>query len=258
MFETICEFALFPHLRHVISTRDGGVSEGNLGTLNLGYHVADDPVAVSENRRRLGHAVGYDPSTLIAAQQVHGTAISWVSHNDCGRGAFAWDTALPNTDGLIVSEANVPVTIQVADCAPVLIADPVRHVLAVVHAGWRGALGGIASAAVRQMIEHSGTTPSDLLVGIGPTLCPDCFEIGPEVAVQVRHAFGADTFARINGTAHLDIRAMIAADLATVGVGARQVVGHEACTRCQNQRFFSHRGQHGNAGRFALVAWWES
>jgi YfiH family protein len=186
MFETICEFALFPHLRHVISTRDGGVSEGNLGTLNLGYHVADDLAAVSENRRRLGHAVGYDPSTLIAAQQVHGTTISWVSHNDCGRGAFAWDTALPNTDGLIVSEANVPVTIQVADCAPVLIADPVRHVLAVVHAGWRGALGGIASTAVRQMIEHSGTTPADLLVGIGPTLCPDCFEIGPEVAVQVQ------------------------------------------------------------------------
>ena len=176
---------------------------------------------------------------------------------DRGRGALNWEGALPATDALLTAEAGIPLTILVADCAPVLLVDPVRRVLAVVHAGWRGALGGIASAAAREMVANTNSAIEDLHIGIGPTLCPPCLEIGEEVASAVEDQFGARPLLRGTGKPHLDIRTLIAADLATVGVQAVQITHHPACTRCQVARFFSHRAQLGQAGRFALVAWWK-
>lgn len=256
MFDTFPNFPLIPNLRAVISTRDGGVSGGEFASLNLGYHVGDDPARVSENRRRLGRAVGYDPAALVAARQVHGIAVRQVGAAERGRGAFSWESALADTDALVTAATGVPLAIQVADCAPVLLVDPVRHLLAVAHAGWRGALGGIASNTARCMIGQ-GTDPAKLVIGIGPTLCPACLEIGEEVAAQVAEKFGEAALLRGAVKPHLDIRALIAADLATVGVQPRQIFHHPDCTRCNNARFFSHRGQQGHAGRFALVAWWE-
>ncbi|HEY3380061.1 MAG TPA: peptidoglycan editing factor PgeF [Armatimonadota bacterium] len=256
MYETIPDFPDIPGLRHLISTREGGVSDGAFASLNLGYHVHDDPERVTENRRRLGRAAGYDPTTLVAAQQVHGTALAWVGTADRGRGAFGLDDAVPDTDGLLVSEPGVPVAMQVADCAPVLIVDPVRRVLAAVHAGWRGALAGIASAAVREMTDRAHSDPAHLLIGIGPTLCPACLEVGADVAEAVEDAFGPAVLQRGGEKPHLDIRAMIAADLACVGIDGRQIIVHRACPRCHTARYFSHRGQQGQAGRFALIAWW--
>ena len=253
MFDTISAMNAIPRLRHFISIRLGGVSTGEYSTLNLGYHVGDDPVNVTENRRRFTRAIGCDPAALVAAQQVHGTGIARVGTVDRGRGAFGWADAVPETDGFIVTDSLVPVAIQVADCAPVLIADPVRHVLAVVHAGWRGALGGIASAAVRQM----GSDPADIQVGIGPTLCPACLEVGEEVASAVEEAYGPSAVPRQWAKPHLDIHAMLATDLGRVGVSEEQIHRHRECTRCTPHLFFSHRGQQGKAGRFALVAWWE-
>lgn len=233
------------------------MSTGDFGSLNLGYHVGDDPALVTKNRRRLGLTAGYDPDTLVAAQQVHGTGIAWVGAADRGRGAFSWDAAIPDTDGLITREVGVPLAIQVADCAPVLIVDPVQRVLAVVHAGWRGAFGRIASKAAREMIECAGTQPADIHVGIGPTLCPACLEVGEEVADTVQSAFGPAVVLRGAAKPHLDIRGMITADLLQSGVIPNQIAAHPSCTRCHVHRFFSHRGQSGRAGRFALVAWWE-
>jgi YfiH family protein len=257
MITTFPEFADIPGLRHIISTREGGVSCDGYATLNLGYHVGDDPAAVTENRRRLGVAAGYDPTSLIAAQQVHGTDIAWVGADERGRGAFSWDTALPATDALLTAQVGLPLAIQVADCAPVLLVDAAQHVLAVAHAGWRGALGGIVSACVRRMIVDAGSRPEEIRVGIGPTLCPACLEVGHEVAEQVAARYGESTVLRGADKPHLDIQAMIAADLRAVGVPSAHIVHHPDCTRCRNERFFSHRGQHGVAGRFALIAWWE-
>lgn len=257
MFLHFHEFADIAGLQCLISTREGGVSAGDFGALNLGYHVGDDQECVSENRRRLAQAAGYDPASLVAAQQVHGTELAWVGMAERGRGAFGWDDAIPATDGLLVRDAQVPIAIQVADCAPVLLVDPVQHVLAVVHAGWRGALGGITAAAVRRMVTDAGTDPAQVRVGIGPTLCPACLEVGEEVADAVAQAVGDGPICRGAVRPHLDIRTLITTDLRTVGVAADQVVAHSACSRCRNDLFFSHRGQHGRAGRFALVAWWE-
>lgn len=242
-------------LGHALSTRDGGVSAGDFATLNFGMHVGDDPRLVAENRQRFAAAVGYEAAALVTAQQVHGTHVAWVDAGDRGRGALAWDDALPATDGLIVAAAGVPVAVQVADCAPILLVDAARHVLAVVHAGWRGALGRIAAAAVRAMTV-AGCDPTAVQAAIGPTLCPTCLEVGDAVAAQVAAEFGEGGIVRAGTKPGLNLRAMIAADLASAGVPPERIVVHPACTRCRNDRYFSHRGQQGRAGRIALVAWW--
>jgi len=245
-----------PGLHYAFSTRHGGVSEDSFASLNLGYHVGDDRERVTENRRLFAAMAGYDPETLVTAQQVHGTRLAWVGKADRGRGALDWAGALPETDGLLAAEPGVPVAILVADCAAVLIADPSRRALGLAHAGWRGALGRIASAAVRELAK-AGSRPEDLRIGISPTLCPACLEVSEEIGRMVAAEMGDATVDFTREKPHLRIHAMLAADLATVGVSSAQIAAHPDCTRCRNDKYFSYRGQNGRAGRMALAAWWE-
>lgn len=256
LFEQFAPLRAISGLRHTLSTREGGVSVGPYATLNLGYHVGDDPARVTENRRRLAIESGYPAGRLTIGQQVHGTRLAWVTTAERGRGAFSWDDALPDTDGLLTAESETPIGVLVADCAPVLLVDPTRRVLAVAHAGWRGALGRIASAAIREMI-GAGSAPGDCLVAIGPTLCPDCLEVGEEVVAQVMPVFPTCIHTQAGARPHLDIRRLIAEDLHAAGVPPTRIIRHPVCPRCHPERFYSHRAQGGVAGRFALVAWWE-
>lgn len=255
MFDALPLLPAIPGLRHALTTREGGVSAGPYAALNLGYHVGDVPAAVTENRRRAA-AAGYPAERLVTGQQVHGARVSWVTTADCGRGAFGWDDAIADTDGLLTAEPGVPVGVLVADCAPVLIVDPVRRVLAVVHAGWKGALARIASHAARRMTEAGGD-PASFVAAIGPTLCPECLEVGEEVAAMVRPVCPAGVLPHDGARPHLDIRRIIADDLTGVGVPDFTIVRHPACPRCRPDRFFSYRAAGGATGRFALLAWWE-
>ena len=218
--------------------------------------MGDDPARVTENRRRLAHAVGYAAEELVAAQQVHGTTLAWVGDAERGRGASSWEEAIPDTDGLLVSAPGIPIMMQVADCAPVLIVDPGQHVLALVHAGWRGALGHIAAQAVQLMHAHSGCPPEALWVGIGPTLCPACLEVSEEIGAAAVREFGPGALSNGAVQPHLDLAAMLVVDLTRLGVIPARISRYPQCTRCHPERFFSYRGQGGQAGRLAMVAWW--
>ena len=242
-------------LRHVISTRSGSVTQGPYAALNLGYHVGDDPALVTRNRELLAQAAGYSAAGLVAAQQVHGNAVRVVGHTERGCGALDWGSALPAIDALVTGETGLPIAILVADCAPVLLVDPVHRAVAVVHAGWRGAVAGVAGAALRAMSERFATQPSAVLGGIGPCLCTGCLEVGEEVA----ELSAACPAAVVRGAAkpHLDLRRLIRHDLEICGVSPDHIEIMPECPRCMVDTFFSHRGQGGVAGRFGLVAWWE-
>ena len=240
------------NLRHSITMRDGGVSQAEYSALNLAFHVGDDASDVIENRRLLANALQYDGSTLVASQQVHDANAQIVTSEYSGRGAFDWDSAIGETDALITNEKQLPVLIQVADCAPILMVDSVRGVLAVVHAGWRGAIGKIASQTIAKMNAEFGTTAEEIQVGIGPCLCAECFEIGFEVAREVPKGCLVGGFAK----PHLDLRALIQMDLLAARVLPTRIETMNRCPRCENELFFSHRAQNGKAGRFGLVAWW--
>lgn len=243
-----------PGLRHAVTTRDGGVSSGEYASLNLAFHVGDETETVRENRRISACKIGFNLENLVAAQQVHGDAIQIVHAQDVGRGALDMESAIPNTDALITDTKNLPLLILVADCAPILLVDPKNQVLAVVHAGWRGALAGIASKTVLRMQSEFGSAPEEILAGIGPCLCLENLEIGPEVAAQVAQA---DAKSVVPGweKPHLDLRGLISRDLESVGVRAQNVEAMPFCSK-DDARFFSHRGQSGIAGRFGIVAWW--
>jgi YfiH family protein len=249
-----------PHLRHAVTMRAGGVSQAEYSMLNLAFHVGDNENRVRENRALLSSTLGYDVSTLVAAQQVHGANSQIATPEYSGRGAMDWDSALPDCDALIVGHRNIPAMILVADCAPILLADPARGVLAVVHAGWRGAVGKVASNTLQKMQREFGSDASGVLCGVGPCLCLECLEIGEEVATEVKSTQVESTHVarRENWQKpHLDLRAMIRDDLTSAGVLASHIETMNRCPRCENETFFSHRAQGGKAGRFGLVAWWE-
>jgi YfiH family protein len=173
------------------------VSSGPYATLNLSLSVGDDPAHVLENRRRLAAALGASPGDFVFARQVHGAGVRIVGPADRGRGAFTLDDAVPDTDALVTTSPDVVLAILTADCVPIVLHDPVAGVLACVHAGWRGTVARVPTAAVAAM--HSlGSRPSDIVAGVGPAAAPARYQVGPDVHQAVTQAFGpaAATFLR--------------------------------------------------------------
>ncbi len=251
-------FSSVPGFNHALSTRWGGVSTGEFDSLNLAFHVGDEPGRVRDNRCSWASGVGFDLPHLVAAQQVHGANVRVVSRDERGRGAFDFNDALPDCDALVTNELNVPVLVLVADCAPVLLVDPTKRVCAVVHAGWRGALAGIAAKTIETMQSEFGTNPGDVLAAIGPCLSVGNLEIGEEVAALVEEK---DALSVVRSEEwdkpHLDLRGLIGRDLIKAGVSESNVEVSPFCPKERSDLFFSHRGQNGRAGRFGVVAWWE-
>ena len=238
-------------MRHAISTRDGGFSSGDYASLNLAFHVGDDAAIVRRNRRALADKLGYNAAKLISAQQVHGAHCAVANSSHVGRGALDYESALPATDAIVTAQIGVPLLILVADCAPVLLFDSDARVLALVHAGWRGALAGVASGAVAAM-ESLGARARNIRVGIGPCLCARNLEVGREVAAM----FVDKTVLEASGEKYrLDLRAVIANDLKNAGISNIEI--SENCPKNEGETFFSHRGQNGKAGRFGIVAYME-
>lgn len=252
-------FSSFSHidgLQHAITTRHAGSSTGFYASLNLGLHVGDNAEDVCENRQTIARNLGYNPENLIAVQQTHGANIAVVTHKNRGRGALDWQSAIPSTDALMTQESETPLMILVADCAPLLIVDKRNHVLAVVHAGWRGATSRIASQTVLKMTAQFGTKIEDLRLGIGPCLCESCFEIGEEV-VSAANEIAPQSVLSGFEKPHLDLRELLRQDLRSVRVLGSQIETLPHCPRCTTQKFFSHRGENGTTGRFGVVAWWK-
>jgi len=251
-------FYFFSHisgLRHAISTRHGGVSKSTFTALNLAFHVGDDAAAVQKNRRLLAKSAEFEIDNLVAAQQVHGDQIHIVGKEDAGRGALDFESAIPDVDALITTEKNIPLLIQVADCAPVLLVDVDTRVLATAHAGWRGAASGIAGKTMQKMTELNAD-PKSTFAGVGPCLCMKCLEVGEEVAELITPLY-PEAVQLYHKKPHLNLREMIRQDLIEAGLKADHIEAMDECPRCDTRKYFSHRGEEGNTGRFGLVAWWE-
>ena len=174
----------------LVTTRDGGVSPGSYQSLNLGLHVEDDSENVLENRRRAASTFGGDLDDMVFCNQAHGRVVRIVTGEDRGRGAASLDSAIAETDALVTAEPGVILTVMVADCVPIVLYDPIAHVLACVHAGWRGTVVRVSEAAVGTM-RDLGSRPQDVVAGIGPAVAPDRYQVGEQVAEAARECFGA-------------------------------------------------------------------
>lgn len=204
----------------VFSTRAGGVSEGRYASLNLGRLTGDDVERVDENRRRLCAEVGCDPEWLALNRQTHSSVVHRAEPGLRGEPG----------DGLWTDESNLPVLAFAADCLPIALVrtEADEPAAAVLHAGWRGLLGGIVSAGVAALGRPAHAC-------VGPAIGPCCYKVGTEVSEPFAEAFGDDVVRGRN----LDLRT--AADRALRAAGVVEVEHVELCTACNPELLFSHR-----------------
>lgn len=236
-----------------VTTRSGGVSPGPYRSLNLGLHVGDDPAAVEENRRRAAAAIGATLDDLVFGAQVHGVHAAVVGPGEAGRGTRGQDDALPATDALVTT-SSVPVLVTlVADCSPVLLVDPEARVLATVHAGWRGALGGVGPAAVATMVSL-GARPERVRAIVGPTIPRASYQVRSDVAEAAASALGdqaGDVLTPDGDRWRFDVAGANRLLLLRAGLTAGNVFSAPVAT--DDPRFFSDRAER-PCGRFALLA----
>lgn len=238
------------NLRHAILTRLGGVSQGPYATLNLGHTVGDDPRAVEENHRRALRPLGIHPDRVVSPWQVHGARVEIVGKEHLG-------TVRPKTDALLTVTPGVPLMMRFGDCTPVVLCDPVRRVVGMAHAGWRGIVAGVVESTVRTMSEQLGCNPENVWAGLGPTIGPCCYEVGADVAREIEEACpaGSQVIEQVNGRIHADLPSAVEAQLKHAGI--RRIERTGLCTSCRVDEFFSHRAENGDTGRFGIVIGWQ-
>jgi YfiH family protein len=232
-------------IRVAFTTRHGGYSNDPYASLNLSFFSGDDPEIVIANRGRAIAVIGGDPMSWTSGRQVHGAQPARVGRNETGAGADTPDSTLPGVDALWTDEPGAVLAVLIADCVPVLLADPVSRRIATVHAGWRGLTSGVVEATVGAMGGDAGS----LLAFIGPSIGPCCYEVGADVADHARAALG-DEVERRNGTLRVDLWGGARIALRRAGVSSVHLAA--LCTRCEPHRFFSHRA--GHAARQGLLA----
>ena len=230
-------------VRRVTTTRAGGVSRPPFDSFNLGDHVGDDPAAVAANRRRLATATGLGDDGIVWMNQVHGTHVEMVA--DAGRTCDA-------TDGLVTATPGLALAVVTADCVPVLLADARAGVVGAVHAGRVGAAQGVVPEALRVMVD-AGARAEDVSVLLGPAVSGPNYEVPDEMAADVERSLPGSRTTTRRGTAGLDLRAGIAAQLRSLGVTAIDI--DPRCT-VDDPTLFSHR-RDAPTGRLACLVWLE-
>ena len=177
-----------PDVIHGFTTRLGGVSEGDQASMNLSFSQGDDPEAVRENYRRISAAIGFSPEQIVCSKQTHTANVRIVTRQDAGNGVTK-EQAFMDVDGMVTNEPGLVLAAFFADCVPVFLADPVQKSIGLVHAGWKGTVGQIARNAIILMQETYGTDPANLIACIGPSICPDCYEVEKDVLDRFRTVF---------------------------------------------------------------------
>ena len=229
-------------------TRMGGVSAKPFASLNVGSSVGDDADYVAANHEAIYRALEMEAGSVVSAQQMHGDNVVVVSPENRGK-------TLPGTDALISAVPGIVLLLRFADCVPISLYAPREGVLGLAHAGWRGTVSNIVGKTVRAMVSTFGCEPEGILAGLGPSIGPCCYQVGEEVMRRARRSLpSAETFFSnhdAQGRAYLDL--WRANDVLLREAGVIHVESAELCTCCHQHEFFSHRGEAGRTGRFAVL-----
>jgi YfiH family protein len=234
----------FDEVRHAVYARRGGLSREPYRSLNTSFGVGDDPVWVEGNRQKL--QIAQDAAELIFCRQVHGSGVCVVSASADPEIQNRAATP-PVCDALISAAPGKHLVIQVADCQPVLVYDPVRKSVGNIHSGWRGSIHNIIGRTISAMSENFGSRAKDLIAGIGPSLGPCCAEF-----VNYRREIPPPYWSYKIANDHFDFWALSRDQLVEAGLVPENIFVSDLCTRCRTDLFFSYRGE-GRTGRFAAV-----
>jgi YfiH family protein len=239
-----------PRLCHGFSTRLGGAPDPNECSLNLGLTSWDSAARVHENRSRFLAALKLEEAHLATLHQSHSNRVH-IIEDISGQ----WNQS--EGDALFTRIENVALAVQIADCLPILIADPVSNAIAAVHSGWRGTLSRILLRTIHEMQRAFDSNPVDLLIAVGPGIRACCFEVGSDVASLFEKEYPGSSLAKpaigrprkyyldLCGALHIQM------ELACVPPENRYDLG--SCTRCNTGEFFSYRAEGPAAGRMMAV-----
>lgn len=256
------EYLTFPLLegtgivRHLFSTRLGGVSEGEFASLNVSFDRGDRKENVLANYERIAEVLGCKVEDMTASHQTHTTNIRRVSAEDKGKGIIrARD--YENVDGLMTNEAGIVLVTYYADCVPLYFVDPVHRAIGLAHSGWRGTVNKMGECMVKAMGEAFGSRPKELYAAIGPSICRECYEVGEDVAEQFgKMEEAVITPGKYPGKYQLDLWRANEIILKQAGIPASHIAVTDICT-CHNPEYlFSHRaskGRRGNLGAFMML-----
>ena len=218
-----------------------GVDAGHYDGFNVCHYTGDDPAHIESCRMDLSETTGIEKDCWVIPRQTHSTVVRVIDGTPA-------DLDFEGVDGVVTSLRGLAVGVSTADCIPLIMVDPVAGVIAAIHAGWRGAVGGIVEAGVDAM-ERLGADVSRIRTYFGPAICVDCFEVGEEVAVR----FPEECIVRFSDgrRPHVDLPAYVRRELLRCGLSPENV-GHfdnHLCTRCHPLRYFSARYSGVNSGR---------
>ena len=175
-------------VKHLFSTRIGGVSRGMFSSMNLSYTRGDEKEAVDENYRRIAACLESDVSCFVCSDQTHTDNIRIVGPQDMGKGTI-YPKDYHDVDGLITDQRGIVLGTFFADCVPLFFVDPVKKAIGMTHSGWRGTVQKIGKKTVRMMQEQYGSNPADMYTAIGPSICQSCYEVSGDVIDRVKEAF---------------------------------------------------------------------
>ena len=243
-------FSAEPGIVHAFSTRLGGVSTGSFDGLNLSF-THDDTEKVKENFRRFALAAGIPYERMVMDRYEHGTTVLYVTEADAGRGYLT--APLPPCDGLVTDVPGLALVTGHADCMAFYFYDPVHRRIGLCHAGWRGALGRIGKEVLRVMKEK-GSDPGDILCGVGPSICPACFEVGDDVAEMFETAFPDCPLRGVNARnkAIIDLWQVALCQFMEGGAKPEHVSFMGLCTK-EDPRFYSFRREGLTGGMAACL-----
>ena len=235
-------------VRHAVFTRHGGTSPDPWDSLNVGGSVGDVIENVRKNRMLSFEALGCKPDSIFDVWQVHSADAI------CADIPRKMDEPYQKADIILTDKPEVTLFMRFADCVPILVHDPLKHVVGVAHAGWMGTVRDVAGATVNTMCERYGSKPSDIVACIGPSIGPDHYEVGQDVIMQVEQTFGndADLVLQPNhGGIHFDL--WKANQYLLEQAGVHQIEQAGICTACHTDDWYSHRAEKGMTGRFGAL-----
>jgi polyphenol oxidase len=283
-------FLQFPELIHGSFTRLGGYSKTPYRGLNVSYSIGDDFENVIRNRLLTLQALQVETYPCATLWLVHGAEVATLGtetatwddwRTDWAHRSYQVDqqeliwTTKPRrkADAIITKQCGVALTMSSADCVPLMFYDPVECAIGMAHAGWRGTARGIAAATIDAMSEQFGSLPRNIYAGIGPSIGSCCYEVTEDVRhlfmgqlqfdsmptdvkyrklVQESAVFALKQLPKRNSL-RLDLWETNRNQLLMAGVLPEHIESSEICTSCEKERFFSHRGEHGKAGRFPSI-----
>ncbi len=253
------EYLTFPLLeqtglvRHLFTTRIGGVSKGIYSSMNLSYTRGDKKEAVDENYRRIAKTLDCNLSDIVCSDQTHTTNLRVTGRADGGKGIL-FPKDYTDVDGLLTDEPGIVLATFYADCVPLYFIDVKRHAIALAHSGWRGTVARMGRCVTEKMRECYQTRPEDIVAAIGPSICQECYEVSEDVAQAFAQEFtkkGQEQEILISkggGKYQLDLWRANEIILEEAGIPKEQIQVTDVCT-CHNSKYlFSHRASHGKRG----------